>query len=246
MARPKTHSLPISKADAAREKGVTKGAVSLAVRPGGPLHAALLDTGRIDSAHPAYRAWLGREPADRAPTASPKAARSAPSAPTPPKKSSPAKADKPTAGRPGPVPKEAPTPAPEQMPAIPRATAKELAHIRGVLKPLVDRFGTYRVMKEWLEALKSIEIILEKHLGNEEAQGRLIERELVRTHVFGAINALARKLLQDAPKTIARRLAGHFNAKGTIEEAERMVRENLSAQITPVKAKAARVLREVT
>jgi hypothetical protein len=239
-------SLPISKADAARAKGVTKGAVSLAVRPGGPLHAALLDTGRIDSAHPAYRKWLGpaRAPADRAPTATAKAARPAPTAPTSSAKAATAKADKPPARRPGPVPKEVPAPAPEQMPAIPRATTRELAHIRGVLKPLVDRFGTYRVLKDWLEALKSIEIILEKHLGNEEAQGRLIDRELVRAHVFGALNAMARKLLQDSPKTIARRLAGHFNAKGTLEEAERMVRENLSSQIAPVKAKAARTLRD--
>lgn len=229
-------SLPISKADAARAKGVTKGAVSLAVRPGGPLRAALLESGRIDSAHRAYRAWLGREPSDGAPTTPTKSAKAAPEPPTASAK--PAKKK-----RPGPTPKRPEPPPPPPLVPAPDSLG-ELEEIRALLKPLTDRFGTSRHFRDWLLSLKDIEVILEKHLGNEEAQGRLIARELVRAHVFGALNAMARRLLQDAPKTIARRLAAHFKANGTVEDAERMVRENLSSQIEPVKAKAARTLRE--
>jgi hypothetical protein len=60
---------PIPKADAARKKGVTRGAVTLACRPGHALHASLLPNGRIDSGHAAYLAWLGQETeTDAAPT----------------------------------------------------------------------------------------------------------------------------------------------------------------------------------
>lgn len=45
----------------AKRKGVTRGAVSLACRPGGALHPALIGGGRIDRGHPAALRWL-REP----------------------------------------------------------------------------------------------------------------------------------------------------------------------------------------
>jgi hypothetical protein len=51
--------LPQSKVEMARLKGVTRGAVSLASRPGHALYPAVLAGGRIDRGHPAARKWLG-------------------------------------------------------------------------------------------------------------------------------------------------------------------------------------------
>lgn len=59
---------PITKAQAARAKKVTPGAVSHALKPGGGLVGALLPTGRLDAASDAYRAWLA---ADGAPSPTP-------------------------------------------------------------------------------------------------------------------------------------------------------------------------------
>lgn len=53
--------LPESQAGMARRRGVTRGAVSQACRPGCALHPALLPGGDVDRAHPAARKWL-REP----------------------------------------------------------------------------------------------------------------------------------------------------------------------------------------
>lgn len=61
----------ITKAELARRKGVTRSAVTLAARPGGPLAAACVAGGFIDEAHPACQRWLGgaaaQPPADGAP-----------------------------------------------------------------------------------------------------------------------------------------------------------------------------------
>lgn len=51
---------PESRAALAARRGVTRGAVTLACRPGGALAAAALPGGRVDTAHPAAIAWLGR------------------------------------------------------------------------------------------------------------------------------------------------------------------------------------------
>lgn len=112
------------------------------------------------------------------------------------------------------------------------------------LRELIERYGTETQFKDWLDALKKIEDIREKRLKNEETEGRLIERELVKTHVFGAIEASNRRLLGDAPKTIARRVYAQAKSGTTLEEAESTVREIISSQLRPVKATAARVLRD--
>jgi hypothetical protein len=111
------------------------------------------------------------------------------------------------------------------------------------LRQLTDRFGTKVRFKDWLDARKKIADIQEKDLKNDETTGRLIERELVRTHVFGAIEASNKRLLQDAPKNIARRIYAMAAANVPAEEAERTVREIIGSNLAAVKATAVRVLR---
>lgn len=74
--------------------------------------------------------------------------------------------------------------------------------------------------------------------------GTLIDRELVRTHVFGAIEAGNRRLLQDFPKTASIQLMGAIQAGATKEEVERLLRDLVGKQIKPVKAAVSRTLRD--
>lgn len=111
------------------------------------------------------------------------------------------------------------------------------------LAQIVERFGTKTGFKDWLVARKTIADIREKELKSDETEGRLIDRELVKTHVFGAIEAGNRRLLGDSPKTIARRLYALAKSGAPVEEAEKVVREIISSQLKPVKTTAARVLR---
>ena len=112
------------------------------------------------------------------------------------------------------------------------------------LRELVDRFGSVRALKDWLEALKKIEDIREKRLNNEEVQRALISRELVKTHVFGFLDAGNRRLLGDASKTIARRLYALARSDAPIEEGEKLVREIMGSQLHPQKERVAKLLRE--
>jgi hypothetical protein len=112
------------------------------------------------------------------------------------------------------------------------------------LRDLVDRFGSVRALKDWLEALKKIEDIREKRLNNEEVQRQLISRELVKTHVFGFLEAGNRRLLGDTPKTIARRLYSLARSDAPIEEGEKLVREIIGSQLNPQKERVSKLLRE--
>jgi hypothetical protein len=111
------------------------------------------------------------------------------------------------------------------------------------LRQIADLFGTVTAFKDWLDARKKQVAIREKELRNWELEGRLIPRDAVRTHVFGAIDGANRRLLQDAPKTITRRLYAMAKSGAAIEEAEQVVREIVGSQLRPVKDVAARALR---
>jgi hypothetical protein len=229
----------ISRAEYARLAGVSKPAITKQCRKGGSL-AAACEGDRINLDHPAAQAYLAargkaEQPA-RAPTKASKSSSAKAAAPTKPARSGKKSKTAPTGPRP-----EASVPPPPRVPA-PKEIA-ELEELRLHLAPLVHRFGTARNFRDWLLSLKDIEVVVEKHLSNEEAMGRLISRELVQSHVTGMLVALSRKLLTDAPKTIARRLAAHFNAGGTVEEGEVIVRVNLGSHVKPVKEKVLTTLR---
>jgi hypothetical protein len=124
------------------------------------------------------------------------------------------------------------------------ATPDDIARYANLtLDQLTRRFGTSTAFKDWLEARQRISAIREKDLKNDERSGRLITRELVKTHVFSHIEAANRRLLQDAATTIARRLYAAAKGGTPVEEAEQTVRDILGSHLRPLKATAARVLR---
>jgi hypothetical protein len=214
----------ISQAEFSRIAGVTEAAITKACKN---QLAPARDGRRIDLDHPAARKYLKSKGV------------------TPPK----------------------PTPAPKiderrDVAAAPRAPAptSDPAAKRGVqviehvvddvsviadmtIREVVRKFGSSTKFDDWLASLKRIEDIREKRIRNEEAEGRLIPREPVKTHVFGAIDAVNRRLLGDASKTIARRVYAHAKSGQPLEDAERIVRDLIGETLDKVKTQAARVLR---
>lgn len=112
------------------------------------------------------------------------------------------------------------------------------------LRELLDRFGTERTVKDWLEAAKKIEDVRASRLQSDKLQGKLISRELVKQHVFGWLDAGLRRLVTDSPRTISRRVYAAARAGEPLERAEAIVRELIESQLGPMKANAARILRK--
>jgi hypothetical protein len=217
----------ISRADLARMRGVSRAAVTQALRSklAPALHGQL-----VDASHPVVKAWLGA--ADGAATASPKPAKAPPPTPTKPTRTAKNAAPQPPAVRPE-LPPEEPAPSDDELDAFAE-----------LLRPLVTRFGTSRAFALWLAAADKLEVIRERRLKNEEAEGKLISRDLVKTHVLGAVEAGNRRLLNDSPKTIARRIYAAAKAGEPVESAEQVVREIIESHLGPVKTTAVRLLRE--
>lgn len=147
----------------------------------------------------------------------------------------------PTSVRESPPKSRKPAPA-ERPPPLDIAAPAEIAEL--TIREVVRRFGTQTRFRDWLQALKAIEDIQEKRLRNETANGRLIERELVKTHVFGAIDATNRRLLADTPRTVAQRIYAMARSEAPVEEAEKVVREAIASQLAPVRTSASRALRK--
>lgn len=171
------HVALISRAEAARLKGVQRSSVSKACHQGGALEAAVRGS-QLDPSDPAFETWL-TEP-QRGPDAS-------------------------AVGAPAAAPTKA-----EMLELSRRKRAAEA---------------------EKLE------------LANAQTRGALIARELVRTHVFGALEATNKRLLGDAAKAIASKVFNATRAKGTLEDAVRLVREEISKQLRTTKDRVTRVLR---
>lgn len=171
----------ITRAEAARRKGIQRSSVSKACRAGGPLEAAVRGV-QLDSGDPAFVVWITEPPRG------PDAGSEAPESPQ----------------EPGTAPTKA-----EMLELSRRKRAAE-----------ADRL----------------------ELQNAATRGELISRRLVETHVFGAIEASHKRLLGDAAKTIASKVFNSTRAKGTLEEALRLVREEISKHLRPTKDRVVRVL----
>lgn len=257
-------SRTVTRAELAARAGVSRPAITKAMR--GPLAAALVGD-RVDLDHPAVVAYLkGKakgEPAELAPDQPPVPAVQvvADDAPTKTTKPGRRRVAAPTApGAPAAARAEVADPAPTPPPHPEGATTEELlevcegdiqgaaredvARLIRALRPIVQRFGTRRGFKDWLVALKDLEEIRKRRLDNEETEGRLISRDLVKTHIFGAIDGSHRRLLSDVPKTASRLLYAMAKTQEPVEVAEQRLRDIISTILKPVKATAARVAEE--
>jgi hypothetical protein len=239
----------ISRAKLAQLAGVSKSAITQAC-DSDKLRAALRGD-RVDLDHDLVTAYLKKR-GKEVPPARPALAAKTDRASTNPRKfkppAPPAPTDQPKRGRGRPRSPTAEDPEEGvghmRPPAgVTEGSSEDLKDLTELLLPLVERFGTDTRFADWLSSLKDIELIREKRLKNGETEGGLISRELVKTFVFGAIEAANKRLLGDAAKTIASKVFNATRAKGTLEEAQRLVRDEISKQLKPLKTTAARHLR---
>ncbi len=233
-----------SRSHLARLAGVSPAAITKAAKT---RLAAACKGDRIDLDHPAVAAYL----ADKGRKLPPKAAKARTAAkpdrtPTKAAKKAPKRAPQPT------TPRRAPAARPKKRvseaidtdaldPDSPEFIERygHLTHAQ-----LVRAFGTVRALRDVLDALKKREDIRGKRLENDEADGHLISRELVKTHVFAAIEGCHRRLLQDLPRTISRRNYAAANSGTPIEDSEEVTRELISSVLEPVMTAIAKVLRD--
>jgi hypothetical protein len=111
------------------------------------------------------------------------------------------------------------------------------------LKALVKRFGTDSRFIEWLKATKMIEDVKAVQLKTAEAEGELISRDFVKTHMIGVIEETNVRLLNDAPRTIAARVIEAARSGETRESIEETIREIMSTQIRGLKDKITRAIK---
>jgi hypothetical protein len=105
----------------------------------------------------------------------------------------------------------------------------------GSAVPTKEEFLRVQYRKRAAEALKI-------ELGNRQAQGELIERDRVRTHILGFIDASHRRLLYSSTTIVSRLYS--LAASGTgAGEAERFVSDTLSAILTVARDQVTRNLR---
>jgi hypothetical protein len=249
----------ISRAELARLAGVSAPAITKACKK---QLAAACHRHRVDLDHPAVQEYLaskgrkgdlpGVQAKSRAASAAGAQKSDSDRAPTSPGKTKGAASAAPTnsaRARAGATPVATePPPKPESQQRSVRVVSREVESDVGAIadmtiREVVQKFGTVTAFKDWLMALKAIEGVREKNLRNAETEGRLISRDLVQTHVMGAIEACNKRLLRDAPKTIASRVFAVVRGGRTVEEGEQLVREAISKHLRPVKVTAARVLR---
>ncbi len=111
------------------------------------------------------------------------------------------------------------------------------------LRELILRFGTDSAFCDWLAATQRIEMIEEKRLKNAVAQGKLINRELVKKYVVETFDEAHMKLLSDGAKTIAVEVPVMHDAEFSRQHIEKWVSEQITSFIRPVKAKVERALK---
>jgi hypothetical protein len=216
----------VSRAELSRMAGVSDAAITKACR--GKLAAACEDK-RVDLDHPSVRSYLTSKGVKPPPLAG--ARRKDTVSPPAPIPTRPTKAD---------TQAEASSPGSEDAP---KGIEDIELYDHLTLKEIAERFGSMTAHADWLDMRKTQVAIRSQELKNGELEGKLIPREAVKTHVFGAIERANKQLLQDAARTITRRVLGMAKANGTAEEIETTVREIIGSHLAPVKETAARALR---
>lgn len=234
----------VSRADIAREKNVSRMAVTKAIQDGRIAAGACVGS-RVDRAHPSVVGWNPKG-APAQPKAPEKGSKQAPKTPAVRRDPAPTQPAPPVQrGRPS---RKATASAVTGIPAFGHGDGQgsdaDLEELTEFLQPLLKRFGTDVRFSDWLDSLKTIEDIRGKRLANEKTEGRLIERELVEVHVFGAIDEAFRRLLTDTPKTLTRELYTASKTGLPVEEAEGKTRQALSKLLKTMKDKATRALKE--
>ena len=217
---------PITKAEFSRETGRSKSAIGQAAKPGGVLFSALLPGGKLDRSHHACTDYAAAAKGSRKPKG-----RGRTTAKKPPKAS---RSTEPTADRDDAAPLD---PAQFQEPA----DISELLKL--TLGELTERWGSVEGAQGWLNCRKVVADIARLEAKNARDAGRIISRQLVKTHVLGQFQRLHQRLLETYPTTLTTRLGAAIRAGESREACAEIVRSLLGKELEVAKNKSIRAIR---
>lgn len=120
-----------------------------------------------------------------------------------------------------------------------------LPYVDLTLRELIEKFGTSVAFSDWLKSLKAIEDIEEKRLKNRATRGELIDRDFVKIHVFGNVEDLFSKLLNDSPSSLTSIAVDMVEAGETKEEITESIYKSISTLIKNSKSKILKALKNV-
>ena len=104
------------------------------------------------------------------------------------------------------------------------------------LNEIAEHFGTDDEYRSWLDAKKKQVDIAERELKIKEHIGELVSREFVHKYLFGLIEEMNSRLLVDSAVTIATKVYACCESGDSIEEATKIVRDEISKPIKGAKA----------
>jgi len=112
------------------------------------------------------------------------------------------------------------------------------------LERIAREYGTMGQFESVVKAVSTIAQIRERDDKHRREEGSVITRELVQTHVMGALEKLSRHLAKPVPDTVAARVIDMHDGGKPIEEIRRVAREIMGAELRATWSAVAKVLRE--
>lgn len=103
-------------------------------------------------------------------------------------------------------------------------------------------FGGPSELEVWLKSAKLKEDIRSSRIKNDVAEGELVSRELVATHVIGVVDEVFRRLLSDGAKSIAVQLYSFSESGIPIQKAEEEASSIMAKILERAKSRPLRVL----
>ena len=110
------------------------------------------------------------------------------------------------------------------------------------LNQIVKEFGTDEAFIKFASSLKTLSEIEIKKLDIAKKRGQVIDRDLVRRFIFGAIESGNLRLLNDLPGSAARHIVNEFKAGKAIESLETDLKDMISLILNDAKINAQRSL----
>jgi len=110
------------------------------------------------------------------------------------------------------------------------------------LNEIIYEFGTDEAFSRYANSLKTIAEIESKKLDLAKKRGEVIDRDLVKRHVFSNLETGNMRLLTDLPGNITRHIISAAKTGGKAEDLELQVRGMISLVLKDIKVRSERAL----
>lgn len=114
------------------------------------------------------------------------------------------------------------------------------------LADILEQWGSIVGVQDWLTIRRTAADIVRLEARNRKELGELIDRELVKTHVFGAIDGILKRFLTDTPRTLSHQMASMAKAGATVGEMETAIAKSFARDLEDIRDRAVRTLGEPT